>query len=201
MHLRNAGASPEKESRLQRWLRFGRITVIGFSSIGFLAYAIAAIITAEMPKNKQFPFYTRWNLLSKITAYLFLVLFILMLAANTALMLQIRTMNRKKAGTGSYIFRKEKCTLAIILIFFGLSYLIRFVWDEFLNALLMELEWYFIVELGYDIVCFFDGLSLAALLLFHKSNFKVKRGVQETEHANRRPSSLNDDNDSVVYLD
>ena len=200
MHLRNACVSPERLSRLQRWLRFGQITAIAFTSIGFLTYTIAAIATSQMPKNRGMPFYTEYVINAKILAYLFLILFILMATANTALMLQIRAMNRKNSGTATYIFRKEKCTLAIILIFFGLSYLFRFVWDEFLLDLLFEHD--FICEFAYDLVSYFDGLSFAALLLFHKSNFKVHQQVQENEHANMHlATSMNDNGGSVVYLE
>ena len=125
-----------------------------------------------------------------------------MATANTALMLQIRAMNQKSSGTAPYFFRREKCTLAIILIFFGLSYLVRFVWDEFLHELLCSLESLFFNWLVYDLIGYIDGLSFAALLLFHKSNFKVHQQVQENEHADMHlSSSMNEDGESVVYLD
>ena len=117
MHLRKAGVSPERESRLQKWLQFGQFTAIALTSSGFLAYTIAAIVTSEMPKNEGIPFNTRWILLLKILSYLFLTLFILMATANIALMLQIRAMKQENLGSANYIFRKEKCTLVIILKF------------------------------------------------------------------------------------
>ena len=56
--------------------------------------------------------------------------------------------------------------------------------------------------LVYDLLGYFDALSLAALFLFHKSNFKVHQAVQENEQANMHLStSMNDYGESVVYLD
>ena len=69
----------------------------------------------------------------------------------------------------------------MIIIVFGLSYLFRFVWSEFLYA-----GWYvedtsFAKWLLHDIVIYFDGISLLAMLLLHKRNFrdhtKLKRDL------------------------
>ena len=106
--------------------------MVTFSATGFLVTVIAAIVSSQQPVNEGIPFKKRWELEANILAYLFLIMFIMMATANTALMLQIRAMNRLNSGRATYIFSKEKCTLAIVLIFFGLSYLFRFAWDWFL---------------------------------------------------------------------
>ncbi len=58
----------------------------------------------------------------------------------------------------------------MILAFFEISYLIRFVWDDYLNENLYDGS-NFYYELSYDLVGYADGMSFVALLLFHRSNF------------------------------
>ena len=134
-----------------------------------------------------------------IIAYSFLLLYILMAAVNLALMLQIRAMKKNRSGSATYAFRKEKCTLVVILVFFGFSYLTRFVWDRYLNGKLFTPDkGMFIFWLTYDLVTYVDGLSFAALLLFHKSNFKEQKGTENADSHQETPGS--DDDGSVVYL-
>ena len=49
----------------------------------------------------------------------------------------------------------------------------RFIFDEFVNKILFDPETIFSYFLAYDIVAYFDGLSLSALLIFHLRNFRV----------------------------
>ena len=62
-----------------------------------------------------------------------------MAAANMALMLSIRKMNKRNlemfeiAGNP---FKREQFALATILFFFELSFLVRFAWDAFFNEYL-----------------------------------------------------------------
>ena len=151
--------------------------MIALASLGFLAVEISAIITSQQPVNHGYPFLKRITLMSQITAYTILILFILMTAANIVLIIQIRKINKSFSNSAAYHFKKEKFTLAIVLAFFGLSYLFRFLWDEFLGFKLLNLDNDFYFFLVYDIVIYADGLSFTALLLFHRSNFKVQTEV------------------------
>ena len=94
--------------------------------------------------------------------------------ANVALMLQLRAMNQRLWDRATGVFRKEQCTLIITLVCFELSYLIRFVWDEYLAYKLYELATCFQCELVYDLLSYFEALSFVALLLCHKRNFKMQ---------------------------
>lgn len=151
--------------------------MIALSSLGFLAVEISAIMTSQQPENNGFPFLKRVTLYSKICGYAILILSILMTAANIVLIIQIRKINKNFSNRATYHFKKEKFTLAIILAFFGLSYLFRFLWDEFLGFRLLNLDNDFYFFLVYDIVSYADGLSFTALLLFHRSNFKMQTEV------------------------
>ena len=126
-----------------------------------------------------------------------------MATANITLILHLRNMNRNNYGRATYSFKREQRTLAIILVFFGLSYLIRFIWDAYLEAKIRS-ESIFEFEMVYDLVNFADGVSFAALLLFHNKNFKMQKGEQGIIEDNRRQifgTMSNDDDGSVVYLD
>ena len=66
--------------------------------------------------------------------------------------------------------------MVTILVVYGFSYLLRFVWDEVIRETLLEkTDDVFLFYLVFDVVGYAEGLSLAALLLFHKSNFKLKK--------------------------
>ena len=147
------------------------------ASVGFLAVETSAIITSQQPGNNGIPYLKRTKLYHRICAYAVLILFILMTAANVVLIIHIRIMNKNLSNNAIDNFKKEKFTLAIILAFFGLSYLFRFLWDEFLGFKLLNLNNEFYFFLVYDIVSYADGLSFTALLLFHRTNFKVQTEV------------------------
>ena len=115
---------------------------------------------------------------------------------NMMLLVEIKrqiTLNR----LDSREFTREKWTLLTILLFFELSYLMRFLedkqWlgvhhDENLFAFL------FVVDLMYIL----DGISMLALLVFHFRNFKIKP-ITQSFLSN---SSINRSicNDTLVYL-
>ena len=67
--------------------------------------------------------------------------------------------------------------LGVTLFFFGLSYLVRFIWDNFQKFIFnLEDENYqvFKYEISYLVVVTIDGLSFLALLTCHFFNFKSK---------------------------
>ena len=71
--------------------------------------------------------------------------------------------------------KNESCALKVILIFFEISYLTRFVWDQYISASFESKDPCvdeFAYEIGYDMSLYIDVLPFIALLLFHYSNFK-----------------------------
>lgn len=65
--------------------------------------------------------------------------------------------------------------MKVILIFFEISYLTRFVWDQYISASFESKDYCdneFAYEIGYDMSLYIDVLPFIALLLFHYSNFK-----------------------------
>ena len=70
-----------------------------------------------------------------------------------------------------YNFSKEACTLKTLLILFELSYLSRFIWDEYFDDALFFRN-YFTYCMGFDASLYIDVLPFIGLLLFHYKNFK-----------------------------
>ena len=82
-----------------------------------------------------------------------------------------------------------------------MSYLSRYVFDEFFNAKLIEQGDAFKFWLSYDLILYAEGLAYVALLLFHKSNFKEVKQTQQTVHEHSfLTESVNDDAETVVIL-
>ena len=83
-----------------------------------------------------------------------------------------RAVNREKLarqdGYVTHTLRKERCTYAIITTFFGLSYLGRYVMNEFLFGVGNSFADYVAVIIVY----LFEGMSMAVLMLFHFMNFR-----------------------------
>ena len=167
--------------------------MIALAALGFSAFTIGAIVSSQL-NDDSYPYLRKVDLVTSILAYIFLILFILMAAANFVLMLQIRAINNNLTNGASYFFKEEKFTLTIILVCFGLSYLIRFVWDEVLSGRLKDEDQMFLFYFVYDLVTYFDGMSFAALLFFHRSNFRVAEPVTLSQS-----TSMNNP-ESIIYL-
>ena len=99
--------------------------------------------------------------------------FILIGISNILLMLEIL---KKQRLTGAD-FKKEQCTLVVILIFYELGYGIRFFLDEFVYYDLVG-KWFAYHMLGFAIAIF-EGASLLVLLLYHNKNFKQAQSVDD----------------------
>ena len=111
-------------------MRIGQTLTLIVSNLGFSIYTILAIITAHQYNGT--PFGNDRELLAKCISYGFLSLFFIMLFANLALFIQIRKKN-KLFGKRTYQFKKEQCNMVIVLLFFELSYGIRYVNDQFFS--------------------------------------------------------------------
>ena len=102
-----------------------------------------------------------------------------MASVNIFLLVQINAKNRSQVGgsNNQEQFRREKSNLSVILIFFELSYLMRFIWDKFIaDASDLSLFYY---ELGYDMMAYAGGLAFMALLLQHNRNFMQRTAAPE----------------------
>ena len=118
-----------------------------------------------------------------------------MICVNIYLLVQTRAENRRKMGIGVTVsFRKENLVLGIVLFFFSLSYLVRFIWDEFLFEHFNGSGEMFGIFLGYDIVYYIDGMTFLALLLLHRNNFKAKIDDYELPITERSSS------EALIYL-
>ena len=97
-----------------------------------------------------------------------------MTTISVFLMIQIRTKNQE-----SQVFDRESFTITFILFCFGISFLIRWLWDSFFRESLDEKS-HFEYLLVSDLVVIFlsDGLTQLALLVFHHINFKVPKEQQ-----------------------
>ena len=94
-----------------------------------------------------------------------------MLFANLALFIQIRKKN-KLFGKRTYQFKKEQCNMVIVLLFFELSYGIRYVNDQFFSQQILEKRGLYAYFVSYQVIVALDGVSFLVLLLFHYRNFR-----------------------------
>ena len=92
-----------------------------------------------------------------------------MATLNIYLLLLLKAKNRIQ-GQQIYNFDREMRTLTIVLFFFELSYLSRFLWDEFAITFING-NYEFGYFMLYDAITLCDGMSFLAILVFHKRNF------------------------------
>ena len=102
-----------------------------------------------------------------MVGWTFLLMALIMLAANLALARVINKIEKQRRIPGAS-FQQEKRNLLIILLFFELSYAARFGFDTFQDRFRHNT---FVYLLVYDFVIQLDGLSFFALLLVHYKNF------------------------------
>ena len=122
----------------------------------------------------------------------FLTIFLLMLALNIDLFIQIRRKNRLY-GSVTYQFKREKRTIIAILTFFLMSYGVRFLWDFKLDNFIVsatgtvpDLTLDYRDCMVFEFVIVLDGASFLVLLLFHLKNFRssdveLQQGIEANE--------------------
>ena len=133
-------------------MHISQLSLLLATSLGYIGFVIVASISATQGTNDGRPFYSNIEVFAQILGYSFLLMFILMASANALLVAEISKAAkfRENGGTAAVsalssikhqqTFRREYCTLAAILLVFALSYLLRFLWDVFLNGLVVE-QW------------------------------------------------------------
>ena len=86
-----------------------------------------------------------------------------------------RAVNRERQarqdGRVTHSLRKERCTYALITAFFALSYVGRFVLNEY-DFCGEGFGSAFATEMIEIVVLLFEGASMGVLMLFHCINFK-----------------------------
>ena len=137
-------------------------------------------------------------------------MFFIMAAVNVTLVCVLRERKKWELLLGStdstYSFKKESCTLKIILFFFGLNYLTGFLWDRYVGSALQD--YFFAYWMGYDSCILIEVLPFIGLLLFHCKNFKQPKAAaasaagqfNETDYIQTFDSSVNE-REEVVYLE
>ena len=111
--------------------------------------------------NNGWAFLRRDEQVEKIIGYFYLSEFTTLILFTVSLIYQM-----KQVSAGNAL-RREYRIQATIFTLFALSYLCRFIWNVFLYS-----GWYlqdtsFLKWIIHDVVNYFDGLSLLALLLLH----------------------------------
>ena len=121
-------------------MKYWRYFIIALSAFLYLAgVCIISVIYSKIKHDKLISKERRHDLNTiylQIFAYSFLFMFILMAAVNIALIYQLRKRNNRISmsldspieGT-SLSFDTEIKALLLILLFFEVSYLVRFTWD------------------------------------------------------------------------
>ena len=191
----NASEQARAEA-FEKWVRCGQYSVILTSLIIVLISTTHDLCVMDKwrdPTGEDSTFH--------VWAYLYLGMFFLMAAVNTVLICVMRE-RKKSAQRGSldatYDFKKEACTLYILLTFFEISYLSRYLWDEFVGEMLLDDN--FAYGIGFDASLYIDVLPFIGLLLFHYKNFNQSMSLAEsTDRGQRREGSMNDF-EGVCYL-
>ena len=78
----------------------------------------------------------------------------------------------KRTDSVTTTLQKERCNYAVISIFFGLSYIGRFVFDNRYDGCIEISGDGFVTRLMFLFVYLFEGVSLGVLMVFHLINFK-----------------------------
>ena len=92
---------------MEKCLKIGRILVLLLSSLTFIAFMVYSYWSANLPQNDNIAVLTHLDEFDEILAYSFLTLFILMGAANIALLVSIRAKNKMESHLTTYQFKKE----------------------------------------------------------------------------------------------
>ena len=85
-----------------------------------------------------------------------------------------RAINRERRmrldGKVAHSLTRERCTYAIVSTLFGLSYVGRFIDNDFMQCGTW-LGSFYTYEIVNDLVYLFEGLSMGVMMLFHWKNF------------------------------
>ena len=106
--------------------------------------------------------------------------------------------------------RKEYKNISVILIVFSMSYLLRYIWDQWVWKLLYsndKKEFFIYLTVSYSLCLFFDIIPLSCILIFHHYNLKPKeksppriKGFKPTSN-NTLSNTYFKDTDEVEYSD
>ena len=75
----------------------------------------------------------------------------------------------KQNGSVKHNLKKERCTYAVISIFFGLSYITRYVKNVY--SICLQTHPIYFEEINWIILFFLEGVSIGVLMAFHVANF------------------------------
>ena len=158
-----------KVSKFHKIIDYGQRAMAIFLLVTFLGFLGFAIYLLALKKD-----FNPW-LFYDTVGWTFFVIFFLMAAVNAYL---VYWMKKKDRLLKQEIFGTERKKLLLVLFFFELSYLVRFVWDTFyvydLTVEGKKTGDYFELILVSDAVYMVDGLSFACLLLLNRISFGKK---------------------------
>ena len=188
----------------ESWMLFGQYIIVSISSVSFAAFVIFEVVSARYEDN-MYAFEHHYQQLGEVFSYFYLIMFIMMASVNVLLVILIRVKERSLGGIrDQFTFKKEKCNLAIILFFFELSYLLRFIWDNFIEELLLPEDEVdqsmFPYSLAYDSLVYVEGLAFMTLLLQHTCNFRTSDSSVSLVTSSQLSASVNNP-EELVFLD
>ena len=188
---------------VENWMRFGQCSTIFITLVGFVTFSTFVIISAHKEGNNNRAFEQKTDEAFAIIGYSYLLLFVIMAAVNVLLVIQIRAKERSAAGSDApQSFYREKRNLSIILFFFELSYLVRFLWDKFISPALYDANApLFYYALLYDLMAYAEGLAFMVLLLQHSCNFRMKNMPAAClDTSSQFSSSVNNNRETAAQL-
>ena len=179
----------------EKLVRYGQYSVVAVSFIVTLAIIIDDMCNLNKEKWESSYSFSAW-------AYSYLGMFFLMATVNIMLICVMRE-RKRRALLGNadlnYNFSRESCSLKILLLLFELSYLSRFLWDEFISNAIKDDD--FAYETVFDACLYFDVLPFIGLLLFHYKNFRQSKHVFEEEFRDEELFGSMNEKEDVIYLE
>ena len=160
----------------KRKLRSASYVIFAIITLAFLVFSLIVIVSTRK-YGFGWAFSEDSCAVYDIIGYLFLAQVIVMILLVVWLFIETqRAVNRERrasdVGGVTPSLRRERCTYAIISIFFGLSYIGRYILNSYGSNFDEPVLSPFALEMTGVIVWLFEGLSMGCLMLFHYVNFQ-----------------------------
>ena len=178
IRIQNARDSADISTPVKNKLRTVFAVVLVGLTLGFLAWSSAVLVSASKALDRV-AFDESYCQVQVVIGYSFLCQVIVMCLLVAWLFVETyrikaREKNKLTAQDGSVTnsLHKERCTYAIISSFFALSYVGRFILNEYIFGC-GTAPWLYFSKLFTEVVIYlFEGGSMGVLMYFHMANFE-----------------------------
>ena len=188
MHISKGQSDISKSAK--RKISCARKLLVAVITVAFAAFSIIVIVSAHKDKNHGEAFFGDICVGYNVIAFAFLSQVVVMICLVIWLFVETqRAVNRemREFGKVQRTLRRERCIYAIITFFFALSYMARFILNEY-QFCGQQAGVKFASYMTEEIVWLFEGVSMGMLMIFHFVNFK--QGTLLSKTATELPEVL-----------